>query len=527
MAEKVLTLLDYFSCAVVFLVVAVYARHRLVRWASLPYPPGPRGLPLLGNLFDFPSNAPWLTYNTWAKKYGDVVSLNAAGRVVVILNSITAARELLEKRGSVYADRPTIVLLQLMDMNFHLALSRYPFPWRDRRKLIDRSFRPSATAQYRDMQKRKTKQFLRKLLSQPEEFRVHITHCITAIMMSINYDYDLKETGDRYLTLNKEVSTIATESILPGSTIVNNLPFLKYLPGWLPGMGFQERAQRGLVLYQEMVNSPFDYVKEQWKKGAAGRSFTADNMKSAWALGREDDEDSEVKNSAATTNAAGIETVSACITLARTWMITIVKTGSVVTSLFLMLASYPDIQRKAQAELDAVVGRDRLPGWDDRANLPYVQAICNELLRWQPATPLGVSHATTEDDVYDGHFIPKGAVVLVNAWAILHDPSIYPSPEMFSPERHLTPDGNVKEDPLLTSAFGFGRRMCPGRHLAEATLWIIVASVLSNFNVTKAKDDSGKEIPVNVAYTDGLVSVPEPFQCSILPRDDKAARLTY
>ncbi|KAI0061752.1 cytochrome P450 [Artomyces pyxidatus] len=496
-------LLDPVTVGSLFLLFVFYLRARWAR-ARLPYPPGPKPLPLIGNLFDFPRVTPWVTYRQMAKQYGDVISLRALGHVVVVLNSVDAARELLEKRGAIYSDRPAVPFLEMMDMDFHLSLSRYPSPWRMRRKLIDRSFRPSATLQYRSVQQTKVKHFLRKLLANPEGFDHHVAHCMGSILLAINYDYDLKDIGDRYTAINEEVSSIASESILPGATIVNNVPFLKYLPGWLPGMEFQARAQRGLILYQEMINVPFLHVKEQWKNGTATRSFTSDNLQ---VLGDEKEE-TEIKNAAATLNAAGIET-----------------TGSVSTTLFLMLASYPDVQKKAQAELDAVVGRDRLPDWADRPQLPYIQAVCNELTRWQPVTPLGVAHATTEDDIYEGYLIPKGAVVIANSWAILHDPAVYPSPETFMPERHLTADGAVKEDPLLSAAFGFGRRMCPGRHLADSTLWIFVASVIASFQVDKAKDAEGQEIPLDVAYTDGLVSLPKPFKCAIAPRDERAASL--
>ncbi|KAI0280320.1 cytochrome P450 [Russula aff. rugulosa BPL654] len=86
--------------------------------------------------------------------------------------------------------------------------------------------------------------------------------------------------------------------------------------------------------------------------------------------------------------------------------------------------------------------RERLPTFEDRPRLPFVDAICKEVKRWRPAVPLGVPHATASDDVYEGYFIPKGAVVLVNAWAVLHDPARFPEPDLFKPERFI----NIKGD---------------------------------------------------------------------------------
>jgi len=83
--------------------------------------------------------------------------------------------------------------------------------------------------------------------------------------------------------------------------------------------------------------------------------------------------------------------------------------------------------------------------------------------------------------------------------AILHDPEAYPEPDKFQPERFLNEDGTVQDDPALSLVFGIGKRICPGRHFVEATIFIVTSSILSVFNVTKAKDENGNEIPINVA----------------------------
>lgn len=147
------------------------------------------------------------------------------------------------------------------------------------------------------------------------------------------------------------------------------------------------------------------------------------------------------------------------------------------------MSLYPDVQKRAQAELDAVVGPSRLPEHADRDALPYLDAIVKETMRWHPATPVGVSHFSTTDDEYDGHFIPKASIVVVNIWyqyplrclswpwsvpvrsfhfsprSILHDADTYPQPDEFIPERFLK-DGQLNpevRDPA-TVLFGFGRR---------------------------------------------------------------------
>jgi cytochrome P450 len=114
-----------------------------------------------------------------------------------------------------------------------------------------------------------------------------------------------------------------------------------------------------------------------------------------------------------------------------------------------------------------------------------------------------IPHRLTEDDVYDGYLIPGGATVIGNSWAILHDPEVYTDPETFRPERFLQPD---TEDQFPDATFGFGRRVCPGQHMARSTVWIAIASVLSSFEITPARDGEGKEIPIIEEYTNGVVS---------------------
>jgi len=199
-------------------------------------------------------------------------------------------------------------------------------------------------------------------------------------------------------------------------------------------------------------------------------------------------------------------------------------TISMMTSLFLALVHYPQVQRRAQAELDIVIERDRLPTFDDRSRLPYIEALCKELLRWQMVAPIGVAHLSSKDDVYKGFFIPKGSIVLANGWAILHDPELYPDPEEFKPERFLNEDGSVRDDPTLSIAFGIGKRICPGRHFIDSTIFIVASSVLSVFNVMKAKDENGNEIPLKApaSHINGFIVHPEKFECSIVPRDKVA-----
>jgi len=180
------------------------------------------------------------------------------------------------------------------------------------------------------------------------------------------------------------------------------------------------------------------------------------------------------------------------------------------------------VYKKAQQEMDKVVGDVRLPDFDDRESLPYLECILKELYRWNPPVPLALPHQLTADDDYRGYDIPGGSTVIPNIWGILHQPAHYSEPEVFCPERFETMDAPTAElrDPR-SSVFGFGRRICPGRHFADNSIWLAMASVVATLDIRKARDANGAEIDFVPKFDPGLVSHPKPFPCEIRPRSSK------
>jgi cytochrome P450 len=172
------------------------------------------------------------------------------------------------------------------------------------------------------------------------------------------------------------------------------------------------------------------------------------------------------------------------------------------------MIAFPEVQRRAQAELDAVVGRDCLPTFDDVPRLPYVRAIIEEVLRWHPSVPLGVAHVATVDDWYEGMFIPKGTVCIPNVWLCNRDRAVFgEDADEFRPERHLDEHGGLLSSSAKTIlgghvSFGFGRRICVGKHLANDTLFITTARILWAAKLEGVRDENGKEVPLD---TDNFV----------------------
>ncbi|KAF8189526.1 cytochrome P450 [Mycena galopus ATCC 62051] len=167
-----------------------------------------------------------------------------------------------------------------------------------------------------------------------------------------------------------------------------------------------------------------------------------------------------------------------------------------------------------------------LPDFTDEEAMPYITAVVKETLRWKNVGPLAIPHFLAVEDEYEGYRIPANSIVIGNTWAILHDEAVYSDPYVFKPERFLGDDGLINPvvpDPQV--AFGYGRRFCPGRQMATASLWITIASILATFEITKALDENGREIEPSYEFGFGFINAPLPFKCSIRPRSQQSADL--
>jgi len=201
-------------------------------------------------------------------------------------------------------------------------------------------------------------------------------------------------------------------------------------------------------------------------------------------------------------------------------------TSSVLGTLFLALVCYPEVQKKAQAELDKIL-KGRLPEHSDLTSLPYLSSLVKEVYRWQPLGPLGLPHQLTNDDLYNDYHIPANSIVIPNQWAMMNDKQDYPEPHKFKPERFLK-NGKLNSsvrDPM-DIAFGFGRRICPGKHIAHSTLTLAAASILLAFDLVRKVDENGREIEPKREYTkSSVIRQPFNFPCVVKPRSHNIAEL--
>jgi cytochrome P450 len=134
---------------------------------------------------------------------------------------------------------------------------------------------------------------------------------------------------------------------------------------------------------------------------------------------------------------------------------------------------------------------------------------------------MGIAHASTAEDTISGYRIPKGATLLANTWCFTHDPSVYPDPMVFRPERFVkTPTHKPEPDPR-NLIFGYGRRVCPGRYVADNAVFVTIAQTLAVFNISKPVDEAGNVIEPKVEFEPGTVSRPVHYRAQIQPRSEK------
>jgi cytochrome P450 len=464
----------------------------------LPLPPGPRPIPIIGNIRGIDINAAWLAYTEWGKQYGDIVYSHLFGQHIIVINSEKVAIELLEKRSYNYSDRPDLPTNVLLGFDFNTILMKYGARWRCQRRIFHQAFREQAALSYRPMQQRKAQQLIRNMLDTPEEFVTHLRVFSSSVIMSASYDYDTKH-DDPLVALIAKSLKLAVEELRPEvAAVFIAFPILLRLPSWFPGMSIKKIATQSQECVREWMNVPFQYVLDRMAEGTTQPCMVSTAL--GRIAGKDTSDEIAIKESAATAFGAASET-----------------TDSVLQVFILAMVLFPEVQAKAHTLIDAVVGTSRLPTFEDRASLQYIDAILRETLRWRPILPLSVTHASVESDVYEGYYIPKGTIIIPNVWAMSQNEQKYPNPSQFSPERFLNADGNLNDD-TVDMAFGFGRRICVGRHFADASVWIAISGLLAMFTFSKRIGADGKAIEFEPQWSSGIASHPLPFPCSITPR---------
>ncbi len=185
-------------------------------------------------------------------------------------------------------------------------------------------------------------------------------------------------------------------------------------------------------------------------------------------------------------------------------------TATTLSWAVLFLAKHHEVQKKAQQEIDRIVGRDRLPTLADRADMPYVDAFIHEVQRRGNILGFGVPHAAAEDVEIGGYVVPQGCTFMFNLGAIMHDPVAFPDPFAFKPERFLSSDGKKFIPHPQVIPFGIGKRRCLGEALAKMTLFLFIGAIIHTFHIEHAPE--GGEEELSEAYVPGGSLGPKPYK---------------
>ncbi|KIK82097.1 hypothetical protein PAXRUDRAFT_728978 [Paxillus rubicundulus Ve08.2h10] len=470
-----------------------------------PLPPGPTPLPLLGNVLSLDVEEPWKTYTAWKATYGDVFYARLLDQEVILLNSQDDAVELLEKRSQIYSDRPVIATIEPYGFSFVFAFRGYDDYWRLGRRIFHQTFRADTVLAFRPMQLRRARQMVMNVIDNPAQYASHYSLFSTGVALSAVYDYEPNPQNDHIV----HIIDSFIETTLPATTpekavLFKMFPFLWRIPDWIPGLSLKREAKISCEWAVKTVEAPYQYAQ---KRVEASEHPTFSMVSDHIARMQEYDEPYRSDYTSALKNAAATAIIGAAESTSATAMI-----------FTLAMVQNPHVWKRAQAEIDAVLGMDRLPDFEDRPFLPYVEAVLRETQRWQPVLCLGLPHAASSSDIYKGFYIPKGATVVANVWAMSRDEARYPNAEQFIPERFLTAEGTLIDDNPAQYVFGFGRRMCPGRHTGDASVWSVISTMLATLEFHLAKDAEGRDIIPNPKYVNGVARHPEKFPCRISPR---------
>ncbi|KAG6902069.1 hypothetical protein C0995_004767 [Termitomyces sp. Mi166 len=500
------------STAVVAILLAtatnVYA-SRSNKSASRKLPPGPKGLPVLGNVLEVPS------------------------KPVILLGDIKVAKDLLEKHSAKHSSRPVVPYVIYLAGIFvnrwlqHHYIDPGKIYWgfceQGETHSMGRKLTAGLMSGVRAGKTEPLQQFeaylnIQNLLDDGgKDWWHHIDRHASLILRSCMEASTVLTAafGMHCPTGHEEELKEVIESVAEfvrlftlSASMMNVFPFLDWIPGPMP---WRTRAADYRKREDAVCKKLIDEV-------VTGRASGMNTWAAAFA--RPDKPEGDQRRLMNQFAGAAIETTARSL---QTFVLACIR--------------YPKWIPIAQKEIDAVVGPDRLPTFKDRPFLPYVEAIVRETVRWRPAARFGVPHQSTESDVIEHqgqeYFIPKGSIIFPVAWAIEHQQSRFEDHDRFMPERFLDAEGNLKPD-YDTSAFGFGRRMCPGIPFAERSLWIDIVTMLWTFNIlpdTKPDpktglpfqyDDSDAAFDESLSFKFPVVFEPRSPQCVDVARREWA-----
>ncbi|KAL0957853.1 hypothetical protein HGRIS_000037 [Hohenbuehelia grisea] len=473
-------------------------------------PSGPIGLPIVGS-FPFLTNYPELTLDYWAKKFGPLYSLWLGNQLFVIVSDPQIVKDLMVTNGAVFSSRKEMFLKsQTIFAGRGITATPYNDTWRKHRRLATGWLNSKAVESYTNVLDYEATILVKELYrygkagAAPINPQPHAGRCSLNNMLTITFGTRTDSIDHPLVSQALRLSREFMNCTGPVSNLTDFVPLLQRLPNYM--------ITRGKKLHAGLVDTYGGLVLDIEKRINSGEKVPDCLVKSVLQVNEEEKLDHlDMAILCSAFMIGGVET-----------------TASIMQWFSALIPAYPEIQAKAHAELDRVVGRDRLPTVEDEKNLPYIHAIIKEVERVHNPFWLGTPHVNTQDFTYRGQFIPKDTVLVLNTYTMHHDPARHPDPFTFNPDRYINDSTLASESANLTNPyerdnwmFGVGRRICPGMWVAEREVFLAISRMLWAFTM---KEIPGE--PIDLAEYDGLSGrSPVPFRIRMVPRDDNVARV--
>ncbi|XP_008852267.1 cytochrome P450 2F2 [Nannospalax galili] len=461
-------------------------------------PPGPKPLPILGNLLQLRSQDLLTSLTKLSKEYGSVYTVYLGPRRVVVLSGYQTVKEALVDKGEEFSGRGSYPVFFNFTKGNGLAFSNGD-RWKVLRRWSIQILRNFGMGKKSiENQILEESSFLLEVLRNTEgkpfdpvfTLSRSVSNIICSVIFGRRFDYE----DDRLLTIITFINDNFKIMSSPWGEMYNIFPNLL---DWVPGphrrlfqnyAGMKDLIARSIREHQDSLdpNSPRDFIDCFLIKMAQEKQDPLSHFQMDTLL-------------MTTHNLlfGGTETV-----------------GTTLRHTFLILMKYPKIQARVQEEIDRVVGRSRSPTLEDRVSMPYTDAVIHEAQRFADIVPMNLPHRVIRDTPFRGFLIPKDTDVITLLNTVHYDPSQFKTPKEFNPEHFLDANQSFKKSPAFMP-FSAGRRLCLGEPLARMELFLFLSSILQNFTLEPTVKPEDIDL---TPISSGLGKVPRPFQLSIRAR---------
>ncbi|KAJ5215369.1 m-cresol methyl hydroxylase [Penicillium cinerascens] len=475
-------------------------------------PLGPPTLPFIGNAHLIPKTYTHIQFTKWAHKYGGLYMLKVGHSNMAVVTDRRIVKEVIDSKSSLYSHRPhSFVSHELITKGDHLLVMHYGPQWRTFRRLVHQHLMESMVeSQHLRVVNAEAIQLVRDYMVDPSHHMAHPKRYSNSITNSIVSGI---RTADRHGSNMNRLYKIMeewSEIMETGATPpVDIFPWLKKIPERF----FGNYVSRARMIGQQMETLYEDILRKVEKRREAGQELGTFMDRVLSSQDRHQLPRHQLAFIGGVLMEGGSDTSS-----------------SLTLAIVQALIQNPEVQRKAHAEIDAVVGHERSPVWEDLSRLPYINMIVKEGHRWRPILPLCFPHAVGQDDWIDGKFIPKGTMIVINTWGLHMDPSQEHDPAAFVPERFAHHPSLAPEyvagrwENRDHYGYGVSRRICPGIHLAERNMFLAIAKLLWAFEFQPGDADEPNDSDPVTGYQHGFLYCAKPYGCRPVVRSKTVRR---